>query len=97
MRLTDGDAEEYFAKLPEDVRAILSLFPDYDMFVGFNLAYCDLRRGSPENEDWVFTQVIAGRLKQVTPAQNQARFISWVRAGMPDGYGEGEKRWTRED
>lgn len=77
--------KDRFDNLPEDVRAILDLFPDLHLHIG---SYYDVTL--PDNKTYVFVQSI-GKPK------NRARFINWVRVGMPEGYNDYGNQWTKED
>ena len=96
--LSDLDREGYEA-LPEDVRAVLSLFPDNYIFEtggGMRSKYIDI--WDENASDYFFQQ------DYNHPEVSKARFISWVRHGMQEGYNEldggdatEENQWRRED
>ena len=98
MKLDVGD-ENAWMDLPEDVRAILSLFSDdYLLSCGRRqeastmdgYSYYDFFGRNNGNRVGIFTQEISHT------GVSKPRFVSWVRAGMPDGY-TGNNSWTRED
>lgn len=80
-----AEQENHFDNLPEDVKAILDLFPDLHLHIG---SYYDVTL--PDNKTYVFVQSI-GKPK------NRARFINWVRAGMPEGYNDYGNQWKEKE
>lgn len=76
-----------FDSLPEDVKAVLMLFPD-----SYNFEPTEGGSGSDRTvcfdiwdetkEDYLFQQ------DWINEHINRRRFVSWVRAGMPGGYGD---------
>lgn len=100
MRLHTETPERwaYINSLPEDVKAILDLFPHYILCTNDEREYIDV---IAEGEDtYVFLQPTAHpnfAKPEITPERNKARFVSWVRAGMPEGYNDYDSAWTRED
>lgn len=82
---SDKADKDSFDNLPEDVKAILDLFPDLNLHIG---SYFDVTL--PYNNTYVFVQSIG-------QPENRARFISWVRAGMPEGYNEYDNQWKGEE
>lgn len=104
MRLHTETPERraYINSLPEDVKAILDLFPGYILCTNDSEEYIDVIEEG--RETYVFMQPIAHshyekeeKKGTLTREQNKARFISWVRNGLPEGYNEYDKVWTRED
>ena len=97
MKISPSSRDE-FKNLPEDVKVILNLFGgefSFESGQNYNGAekYYDIF--NDETERYVFQQ-------DFQPADvNLRRFISWVRAGMPEGYHELYKTvvpvWTKED
>jgi hypothetical protein len=80
-----ADKESHYNNLPEDVRAILDLFPDLHLHIG---SYYDVTL--PDNISYVFVQ-------SIDRPGNRDRFISWVRAGMPEGYNDYDNQWKGEE
>lgn len=91
----DHLAERHFSNFPEDVRAILSLFPDeYELKSDTDGRYFDIMKG--DNGTYTFYQII-GRTREQIEA-NRKRFFRWVREGMPEGYtGDEGKFWEVEE
>lgn len=93
---THNDAYNHvFDGLPEDVKALLNLvFGDGEYMYATNHAgdYNDI----VNDLRYFFIQRIP-TTKSPSRAQNRARFISWVRNGMPEGHGVYENPWTQED
>lgn len=78
---------------PEDVVAILDLFPDMWLNIGAGLDYFDVHNG----DHYVFIQPIPGVNTGINGEQNKKRFISWVRAGMPEGHNTYSTTWEKEE
>lgn len=78
--------------LPEDVVAVLDLFPDLWLNIGDGFSYFDVHDG----ENYIFIQSIAIS-GTITDEQNKKRFISWVRAGMPEGCHRYDTAWEKEE
>lgn len=103
MRLHTETPERraYINSLPEDVKAILDLFPGYILCTNDAREYIDVIEEG--RDTYVFLQPIAHlhfeeeKKGAPTAEQNKARFISWVRNGLPDGYNDYDRVWTRED
>lgn len=91
-----------YLELPEDVRAVLDLFPDLIFSTSHTGDYFDVL--TADGTEYVFCQPFPGRRVgndgeeiNITGKMNKARFVSWVRHGMPSGYGEYENLWDKED
>ena len=84
---------DVFDTLPEDVKAILALFPDtYSFHSNMSGDYFDI-----QNDGGYFFYQPVARSPAASEA-NRRRFCSWVRAGMPEGYTDDDDAvWTRED
>jgi hypothetical protein len=97
----DHLAERHFSNFPEDVQAILNLFPnEYELKSDPDGRYFDVMRG--DEGRYVFYQAIARTAEQ--RAKNLRYFFCWVREGMPDGYtgdynnsSETHRWWEREE
>lgn len=82
-----------FDSLPEDVKAVLALFR-YTFCTDSPGRYFDLINEA--GDEYVFYQRMP--YDKDGAIRNRRRFIGWVRAGMPDGFDEGENNiWTVED
>lgn len=102
MRVVNPEKLRHLYNMPYDVRAILDLFPDLYFSTSHNGEYFDILTG--DNSEYVFCQPFPGRRVgndgeeiNITGKMNKARFVSWVRHGMPSGYGEYENLWDKED
>lgn len=99
MRITD-QVRWAFDLLPEDVQAVLNLvFPeDHVSFESRFKAeaegyvkshyidlWCDRQNG------YIFVQDYQERERSIR------RFVSWVRAGMPEGHNSINRQWVKED
>lgn len=80
--------------LPEDVWAILDLFPHLHLSIGESYSYFDVHDG----DNYVFIQPIPSISgNEITAEKNRKRFISWVRAGMPEGHKTYGTAWDEEE
>lgn len=96
MRITD-QTRWMFDKLPEDVQAVLNLVYPEDT-VSFesrfekeepSTYYIDL--WCDEKNAYIFVQDYQPMDQAIR------RFISWVHAGMPDGYNNVHRQWEKEE
>ena len=89
-----GAKEALYDKLPEDVKAVLALMPpNWVLDVGYakcdNSGYLDIWIES-ERGEYFFTQDYR------CVNSNIRRFVTWVRAGMPEGYTT-QNPWENEE
>lgn len=97
MRIGNKEVQEQFYPLPEDVLAVIALMPsNLVLFCGHLDDQCKVLEGYVDvidelTGDYVFVQ---GFLPVGTSTR---RFISWVRAGMPEGYNDYHKQWAEEE
>lgn len=102
MKTTNLAKRKYYIDMPADVRAVLDLFPDFIFSTSIHGDYFDVL--TTDGGDYVFCQPFPGtrtdskgNIVNVTKQVNKARFISWVRAGMPSGHDDYNQLWEKED